>query len=153
MLKFLGISVHCAYEVCIHNHGEEKTFRHRTQDGVIDRQGFRTGRECESLEFDSCHVIASESSRIQGGSMSQQDDRVRFHALHQQLGVQKFECGLRIGLLAHQVERGPGFRQFDLQTDARQKDLLDVEQIAMQSPEKLQFLLPLSLSQRVMKPR
>ena len=63
---------------------------------------------------------------------------VRFHALHQDLGVQKFECGPRIGLLAHHVERGPSFRQFDLQTDARQEDERVVEQIDMQSPEKLQ---------------
>jgi len=82
MLKFVGIRVHCAYEVGILNHGEKETFRHRTQDGVVDRQGLRTGRECESLEFDSGNVIACESSRIQGGSMSQQVDRVRFHALH-----------------------------------------------------------------------
>jgi len=37
------------------------------------------------------------------------------------------------------VDRGPGFRQSDLQADARQKDERDVEQIAMLSPEKLQL--------------
>ena len=75
MLKFVGVPVHCACKIGILNHSEEETFRYRTQDGVVDRQGFRTGREYESLEFDSRRVVASESSRIQGGSMSQPGDR------------------------------------------------------------------------------
>ena len=37
------------------------------------------------------------------------------------------------------MERWSGFCQTDRQADARQKDERDVEQISMQSPEKLQF--------------
>jgi len=37
------------------------------------------------------------------------------------------------------VERGSGFRQSDLQAEARQKDERDVKQIAMQTSEKLQL--------------
>jgi len=71
--------------------------------------------------------------------MGQQCEGVSFDALHQQLGVQKFESGLIMGLLAHHVERWPGFRQSDLNVYDRQKDERDVEQITMQSPEKLQL--------------
>ena len=65
MLKFVGIRAHCAYEIGILNHGEEETFRHGAQDGVVDRQRFWSGRECDRLEFDSHHVIACESPDIQ----------------------------------------------------------------------------------------
>ena len=46
MLKFVGVRVHCAYTIGILNHGEKETFEDGAQDGVVDRQGFRSGREC-----------------------------------------------------------------------------------------------------------
>jgi len=40
MLKLVGIRVHCDYKIGILNHGEEETFRHESQDGVVEKQRF-----------------------------------------------------------------------------------------------------------------
>jgi len=55
------------------------------------------------------------------------------------LSVQKFEIVLSIGFFAHHVERGSGLLQSDLQAYARQKDEIEVKQIAMKTCEKLQI--------------
>ena len=53
MLKYLRVAVKRTVKICVLNHGEQETFRDGTQDGVVCKQGFRSGRECERLEFDS----------------------------------------------------------------------------------------------------
>ena len=58
MLKFVRVAVQRTVEICIIINGEQQTFRDVTQDGVVYRQGFRSGRECESLQIDFCQVIA-----------------------------------------------------------------------------------------------
>jgi len=40
MLESVGVRVHCAYKICILNHGEEKMFWDGVQHSVVDRQGF-----------------------------------------------------------------------------------------------------------------
>ena len=61
MLKFVRIAVQRTYEICILNHGKQQMFRDGTQDDVVYRQGFRSGRECERLEFDCRQGIAREN--------------------------------------------------------------------------------------------
>ena len=58
MLKFVRVAVQRTVKIRILNHGELQTFRDGTQDGVVHGQGFRSGRECEHLEFDSHQVIS-----------------------------------------------------------------------------------------------
>jgi len=60
MLKFVRVAVQQPVKICVLNHGEQQKFRDGTQDGVVYGQGFRSGCECESLEFDSRQVIARE---------------------------------------------------------------------------------------------
>ena len=70
---------------------EKRTFRDVTKDGVFYRQEFRSGRECECLEFDSRQVIARKSPIAECRIVSQQYGGVRHDAPDEKLGVQKFE--------------------------------------------------------------
>jgi len=59
MLKFVRVAVQPTIKICVLNHGEQQTFQGGTQDGVVYGQEFRSGRECERLEFESRQVIAA----------------------------------------------------------------------------------------------
>jgi len=83
MLKFLRVAVQRTVKICILNHGEG------TQDGFVNREGFRSGRECERLEFDSCQVIGRKTARfIKRRSVTQHYGGIRPHAPNPYLGVQ-----------------------------------------------------------------
>ena len=83
MLKFVRVAVQRTYKFCIHNHDEQETFRDGTQYGVVYRQGFRSGHETESLDFDSRQVIARETSLPHCRIVSQQYGGVRPNASDQ----------------------------------------------------------------------
>jgi len=64
MLKFVRVAVQRTVKICILNPGEQQMFWDGTQDGVVYRQGFRTGRECERLGFDSRQLITRETPPV-----------------------------------------------------------------------------------------
>ena len=81
MLKFLRVAVQLTVKICVLNHGEQQTFRDGTKDGIVYGQGFRFGRECERLEFDSRQVRERETPPVfQCRSVSQQYVGVRLDA-------------------------------------------------------------------------
>ena len=61
MLKFVRVAVQLTLKICILNHGEQQTFPDGTEDGVFYEQGFRSGRECNRLVFDSRQDVARET--------------------------------------------------------------------------------------------
>jgi len=57
MLKFVRIAVKRTDKINGLNRCQQQTFRNGTNNGVVCRQGFRSGRECKCLEFGARQFI------------------------------------------------------------------------------------------------
>ena len=70
-----------------------------------------------------------------------------------ELGVQKFECGLGVCRLREDVERPLGLRQFDLHLHSGEQQLRHVAEIAVQATEQFYLLALLGSASAIEKTR
>ena len=145
MAQVMGVRGHQAQEVRVLHHGEDDVLRQGSQHGVVYGQGLRSARERERLLFDLRHVISVDGVVAEGGAVRQQDCGARSHAVHQQLGVEKLEGGLRFRVLIHQVETGLCLAQSDLYADAGGQETRHVKYVAVKQALQLDLLALLHL--------
>jgi len=118
-------------------HGEEQTFRQKSQHGIVYVQGLRPARKYERLKFDTRHVLSGFYIVAKSRFVRHQDRGARSHAIHQQLRVEKLEHHLRFRVPIHQVETGFCFCQSDLYTDARGQESRHVTYVAVKPAVQL----------------
>ena len=63
MTKFARVGIQWAYENRVPN-GEKQGFRNGDQDGIVYKQGFRSGVECKRIEFEFRHVYRARTSLL-----------------------------------------------------------------------------------------